>query len=220
MVFIAGIFVSCEGENSADVNQDKIHTRYELFYNSNSDKTLVLAQFRFGGPLGTVLELVDSPSSVSFEGENLPYNAVYSGHAKEFAGQISGGSFTYMDLDSNVFVNQVPDYSFIGFPENLDTISKSEALEIIWDGDALLDDEHVGVFIGSWKWGDDAGAIQSGVGSSNIIIGTDRLSNLPMGPANLFMDRTQEGILQQGTSEGGQIISKFRARNLETQVVE
>jgi len=44
------VFTACPIEDSSDVNQDKIYTDYEVFYNSNTDKTIVVAKFRFGGP--------------------------------------------------------------------------------------------------------------------------------------------------------------------------
>ncbi len=220
MLTLSVLLISCEGENSADVNQEKIYTKYEIFYNSNTDKTIVTAQFRFGGPLGTVLELVDAPAEVRFNDELLSYNALYAGHSMEFAGEIPGGTFSYTDLDSNTYINTVPDYTYIGFPMDIDSVSKSEALDINWDGEALQEDETVGVFIGSWKWGDDAGSIQSSVGASNIIVAKNNLASLPLGPSVFYMDRTNEKFLQAGTPEGGTILSKYRAKNIDVQITE
>ena len=101
MLFSALAFTSCQTEDSADVNQDKIYTDYELFYNSNTDKTQVVARFRFGGPLGTLLELND-PASVKFDGEDVPFNALYSGHFKEFSGQVLEGTFLYTNVEKHL----------------------------------------------------------------------------------------------------------------------
>lgn len=61
---------ACEVEASADVNQERIYADYKVFYNSNTDKTWVIARFRFGGPTGTLLEL-NALASVSFDGDEL-----------------------------------------------------------------------------------------------------------------------------------------------------
>ncbi len=75
------------GEDSADVNQDRIYTDYEVFYNANEDKTHVIARFRFGHALGTILELKDSSgASVTYNGAVLAYSQLWGGHHKEYAG--------------------------------------------------------------------------------------------------------------------------------------
>ena len=71
-LFAAILFMACPIEDSADVNQDKIYTDYEVFYNSNTDKTQVLARFRFGGATGTLLEL-NEPAEVYFDEDKPPF---------------------------------------------------------------------------------------------------------------------------------------------------
>ena len=102
-------FHSCAAEDSTDVNQDRIHAVYEIFYNANTDKSQVLARFRFGHRGGTILELTDgSGASVTFEGDPLTYNGIAGAHYKEYAGKIDGGEFVYTNTDSDVFKNIVP----------------------------------------------------------------------------------------------------------------
>ena len=84
------ILASCTIEDSSDVNQEKIYADYEVFYNSNTDKTLAVAKFKFGGATGTVLQLTD-PAQVTFNGDKLAFKPIYSGHIKEFAGRITEG---------------------------------------------------------------------------------------------------------------------------------
>lgn len=211
--------MSCMREDSADVNQDKIYTRYELFYNSNSDKTVVVAQFRFGNPLGTLLELFD-PASVTFNGEDLPYKLLYNGHAKEYAGKLDGGTFVYTDVEGNVFTNSVPAYSEIQFPSDFTTLSKSSAYELSWDGTPLDVNEQVGMFIGSWKWGDDALFFTDSDGADNLILDVNLMSNLATGTATAYMDRSTVLDVAEGTSEGGVIVGKYRASNKEITVTE
>ena len=75
MILAVIALTSCTGESAGDVNQDRIYTEYEQFYNSNTGVTTVIARFRFGGALGTLLEL-DSTDNVKFNGDVLPYNIV------------------------------------------------------------------------------------------------------------------------------------------------
>ncbi len=216
---MAAIFSSCEVEDSADVNQDKIYTDYELFYNSNSDKTWVVARFRFGGPTGTLLELKD-PAAVTFDGELLPFNALFAGHYKEFAGQLAGGTFEYTNTMGETFINEVPNYEPIEFPSDLDTLSKSAAYSLAWDGTPLASDQWVDLFIGSWTWGQDALFIQNSDGASDLVLGVNQLSNLPIGNSTMFMDRSTDVEVTEGTGEGGRIRGKYRAKNIEVAIVE
>ena len=94
LIFLAIFVQSCTKENASDVNQDKIYQYYEVFYNKNTDKTWVVARFNFGGPTGTILEL-DSGATVKFNNEVLPYNGLFAGHYKEFAGRVTTGSFVW-----------------------------------------------------------------------------------------------------------------------------
>ncbi len=212
------VLFGCNVEDSGDVNQDKIHTRYELFYNENDDKTVAVARFRFGSATGTLLEL-NQDASVTFNGNPLAYNTWYLGHTMEFAGWLDSGTFVYNDLDQLTFTNTVMPYDSIGFPDGFDTIIKTQANTLTWDGNALAANEHVGLFVGSWAWGDDALYIQSADNATNIVMGTNQLSNVPVGPSTLFMDRWTEVPVAEGTSEGGVVIGKYRAENRVVQVV-
>lgn len=208
------LFTSCEVENSSDVNQDKIYADYEVFYNSNTDKTQIVARFRFGGPTGTLLELTD-PASVTFDGEELPFNVLFSGHVKEVSGELNGGDFLYTNVDGETFENTVPLYNEIAFPEGVDTISKSNPYELQWEGSSLGTNEFAGVFLGSWTWGQDALAIEGAEGATSITIGTNNMSNLATGNSTAILDRWTGMELNEGTSEGGRIRGKFRTTNTD-----
>jgi len=140
---------SCNKEDSVDVNQDKIYCDYELFYNQNDDKTHAVARFRFGSVTGTVLELTDSTNaSVTFNGEVLPYNVWYNGHHKEYAGQLNSGSFVYTNSNGDEYTNAVPNGESIAFPSGFDTLTKSIAQTLTWDGTALSAISMLGVLLG------------------------------------------------------------------------
>ena len=213
------VLTACEVEDSADVNQERIYADYEVFYNSNTDKTWVIARFRFGGPTGTLLEL-NAPASVSFDGDVLEFNPLFGGHFTELAGQVNQGTFSYTNTNEETFVNSLPAYETIAFPEELDSLSKSSAFDLAWDGTALGANQRVGLFIGSWAFGDDALFLQTEDNATSLVLGTDQLSNLPLGPSNLFMDRSTEVDITEGTSEGGKIRGKYRAPNKAVTIIE
>lgn len=212
---------SCAKEDSSDVNQNKIYCDYELFYNQNEDKTHAVARFRFGGPTGTLLELSDtSGASVTFNGENLPYNVWYGGHHKEYAGQLTGGTFVYTNTNGTVYTNEVPDGESLAFQADFDTINKSTAQTLTWDGTALSANQHVGVFVGSWTWGEDAAFWTGDEGANEIVMGVTQMADLALGTSTVYMDRSTALDIAEGTLEGGRIRYKYRCTNATVQVVE
>lgn len=212
------MFTACQKEDSSDVNQDKIYTVYELFYNKNSDKTVAIARLHFGSPTGTLLE-ANSPASVKFNGDVLPYNALYSGHAKEYAGKLTSGTFVYTDLDNNTFTNSTPFMDSIAFPSGFDTIVKSQANTLTWVGNPLNSTERANLFVGTWTWGQDAAMFAFGNGATDIVMGVNQLSNLAEGSATCYLDRVNEVTISQGTSEGGVIRTRYRPLNAPVQIV-
>ena len=212
-------FTSCVVEDSADVNQDKIYADYELFYNSNNDKTWVVARFSFGGSTGTNLQLSE-PASVSFGNDVLPFNPLFQAHFKEYPGRLPGGTFTYINTENTTFENTVPSYEEIEFSSNFDTLSKSSAQALAWDGSALAPNQQVALFIGSWTWGQDALFYQDGDGATDLVMGTSQLSQLATGKSTCYMDRFTGLEVTQGTPEGGRIRGKYRAKNQEVTITE
>ncbi len=212
------LLASCAKENSEDVNQDKIYSDYELFYNKNEDKTYAVARFKFGGATGTNLELT-SGAFVTFNGDTMTYNGLYAGHTRIYAGRISSGTFHYRDVDSNSFTNTTPPMDTIAFQPGFDTIIKSQANTLTWVGSPLSANQSVGIFIGSWTWGQDALFYQNQLAATNIVMGVTGLNSLSLGSSTVYMDRTNETNVSQGTSKGGKIKSKYRALNKTVQVI-
>ncbi len=223
MLVIATLLIACGGgrEDSSDVNQSRIYTEYEVFYNANDDVSHVIARFRFGGPFGTLLELTPtSGASVSFNGDPLSYSVFWAAHHREYAGNITSGTFIYTNADGQVYTNSVPAGSSIGFPDGFSSINRSQAQTLVWQGTPLAPNDAVGVFVGSWAWGDDALFFNDSDGATSIVMGVNQLSNLPLGTAVVYMDRWNEIDLQEGTPEGGRIRYKYRGENAVVTVVE
>lgn len=217
--FAMVILASCNREDSADVNQERIYTLYEVFYNENDDVTHAIARFRFGSRTGTLLELTGD-AGVTFNGEPMPYSVLWSGHHISFAGKVNGGTFEYTNVDGEEFTNTVGAYGEIAFPDDFNELNKNQAYDLVWDGDPLGQNEHVGIFIGTWTWGDDALFLQSADNADNIIMGVNGLSNLAVGQATVYMDRWTERNASDNPGAGGKIIGKHRAQNVSVNVIE
>lgn len=219
LVVTAAYLMSCEPEDSADVNQDRIWTAYELFYNENNDKTIAIARFKFGNSLGTLLELND-PAVVRFNGDELSYNPIYAGHAREYAGKLTSGTFEYVNVDGEVFTNIIPTLNEIAFPDNFTTITKGQANSFKWDGTALAGRERVNVFVGSWTWGDDAAIFTTGAGLDEVVMGSDQVDDLPLGPATCHMDRVNAAEATEVPEAGGEVRTRYKASNVPVEVAE
>ena len=217
-VAVSTLISSCEKENSDDVNQEKIYTVYELFYNANTDKTVAITRLRFGGPTGTLLEAT-SPAGVTFNGDPLPYNVFYSGHAKEYAGKITTGTFVYTNTENTSYTNTVPFMDTIAHPVGFDTIQKGQANDYTWIGNPLAVNERVDLFIGTWTWGQDALFFASGAGYTNIVMGLNQVNNLAVGGSTAYVNRVNEVAITEGSSEGGVIRTRFQPLNVQVQVV-
>jgi len=208
----------CKVEDSADVNQDKIWTGYELLYDANDSLTIAVAQFRIGGETGDVLEL-SQDASVTFNGVELMFNSGYAGHAMEFEGRVDSGTFAYHDLDAFTFENTVMIIDTIAFPEDFDTIVKTQTNTLVWRGTPLAANEQVGLLIGNWKWGDAAQYVQDEENATDIAMDAAQLSSIPVGPTTVYMDRWTDVPVAEGTSKGGNVVAKYRAVKENIQVI-
>ena len=207
------IFSSCQRETSDNVNQDKIYTEYELFYNANEDKTYARAIFRFSNALGTNLELADG-SEVRFEGDVLTWKPVFAYYEREYAGFKTSGTFVWDDLDGNSFSNAIS-INEIQYPLGIDSIGRDAAFELTWDGAPLANDESVTVTVNGENEGDAKIFLTDNVGSNSIILDKDKLEGVGAGPGKIWMDRHYSPMLLQETSAGGKITGRYRPDNLE-----
>lgn len=93
-IFLIGIglvivFISCESEDAADVNQQRIETSYYLSYDQKLDETEARAVFTFGS---TYLKL-NAPSKVLFGGDKLRESEILGivGNSRKYDGLINSG---------------------------------------------------------------------------------------------------------------------------------
>jgi len=216
LVIIAGIathLTSCKSEPSSDVNQDKIYTEYELYYDANQDKTYARAWFKFSNITGTLLELA-SPSEVTFNGDVLTFNSTLAYYEKEYAGKISSGTFVWTDTQGITKTNSIS-MTTIDYPAVMpDTIPQDNSYALFWVGDSLSANHHV-ILTVTAQINESTLQIfyQDDLNSKSIILAKNKLQLLPVGGIHLYMDRTYSPALTQQTTAGGTIKGRYRPDN-------
>lgn len=204
------LLFSCETQESVNVNQDSIFGEYRLVYEAASDKTSARATFRFGSATGTILELSD-PAEVTTDGTLMNWRPVLAWYEAESASTDSSATFVYTDLDNNTFTNQVTLASEIDFPTSIDTIHQDAAYTLSWQGLPVATNESVIVTINGINEGDAKVFIQNSPATTEIVLDKDKLAGLGIGEATITIERYTIQDLQEGTSEGGLLWSRYIA---------
>lgn len=204
-------FTSCIKESASSVDQDKIYTEYELFYDANTDKTYARATFRFSNITGTKLEL-DGTGSIQFNGDKLTFNQVLAYYEKEYAGKINNGTFRYNDLDNNTFENSVEIHP-IDIPASVDSIPRNTSFNLPWVGTPLVVGEVVIAGLNNNNAINPQLFYQDDVNSTSIILAQNQLNTLFAGPATLGLERRYLPTLVQKTSAGGVITGRYKAKD-------
>lgn len=218
LLFACQLVVGCNIEDSADVNQDRIWTRYELMYDKAQDKTFAVAEFRLDNSSGTVLELNEA-ASISFEGYEMTYKEEYLGHYAEIMGLVDSGAFVYTDLDQVTFTNPILGLDTVAFPAGFDTISTGTDNVLEWVGAPLMANENVSVFLNEWSWGAEPTVTESAENASEVIISASNLSAFTESSITVYLDRWIQSDAVQTTSKGGVVIGRYRAINQQVELV-
>ncbi len=205
--------MACNRDDSANVNQARIFTEYELFYNGNDDKTYARATFRFNNAFGTKLELSE-PSNVAFNGDELTFNNLLAYYEREYAGFVTSGQFSWTDTEGNTYNNTIEVHP-IDYAAGLDTIDRANSFELFFTGDPLSADEAVTVTINGENEGDARVFTTNDLGSQSIILARDRLQEIGMGPGTIWLDRSFQPDLSEETEVGGILRGRYRPVNAE-----
>jgi hypothetical protein len=203
-------FTACQTEQSADVNQDRIYTQYELYYNAEEDITYARAWFRFGKATGTQLEL-SSPSQVTFEGETLAFIDLLGFYEKKIAGYKEKGIFKWEDTDGKVFENtiQITPIQMGAIP---DSVVRTAAFDIPWTGNPLATDEAVVVWVNGSGEGDAQAALTVEEGTGSIILPLDKVSKIAAGPGKIYLQRRTRLEIDQKTGAGGELTAVYQPK--------
>lgn len=202
-------FTSCNREDSDNVNQDKIYAQYRIVYEADKGKTFARATFRFSNGTGTLLEL-NPPAEVKSDNVTMPWKPALAYYESEYAGIKNSAAFSYSDHDNNTFNNTVNLTSAIAFPA-IDTIDQSMAYSLTWVGDDIQAGESVIVTIDGANENDTQIFTLASVGSTQIILDQNKLGDLGVGTATIYMERWENYTINQATSAGGAVWSRYVA---------
>lgn len=212
-LFITSLLTSCEFEDAADVNQDRIFTRYELFYDANEDVTYAKTTLFFGNEGGT--QLKSDQATITFNGEALDWNNTLAFYEAKLPGYVSSGAFEYKDLDDNVFKNNVTIIP-IDFPDDQPkTVARDKSYTIDWKGIALTESELVSAVIIPNALQETKPFVETNTGADKIILGASQLKDINPGPGVIALDRVHGMEMQEAPSAGGKLEGHYRAKNHE-----
>lgn len=209
---ISVLFFSCNRETSDSVNQDKIYTEYELFYEANQDVTYARATFKFSNIIGTKLELSD-PSNVTFNGEQLAWQDALAYYELRMQGKVRSGTFVWEDTEGNSYSNQIS-IREIDFPNQFGPIAKGSSYEFIWQGDSLKEGETVTLTMNADYEGDGRIVTENDLNAISLIIPQNYLDQMATGTVDCWIERFYKITPPlDATSAGGFIQGRYRAAN-------
>ncbi len=203
----------CQSQPSADVAQDKIHTTYWLYRDSNTDSTFARAQFRFGGATGTSLELTGG-ASASEGGTPLAWGALLDWYENKHAGYTKQTTFTYVDSQGKRREVPVPAIREVSFPDAVPAkLPRSESFELTWVGEPLVDGETMEAVVAR-----DANRLnfavwyETKVGARSVVLTKDGMAKVQAGGCIITLRRHRNYPLPAGadTGGGGRVTTTFQ----------
>lgn len=204
------LFTACNKEDSSSVAQNKIWLAHTVDYDANTGITTASAQFRFSNAVGTLLRL-DDPANLKINNEDAEYVDAFAWYAKTYTGVKDSAVFAYTDHDANTFTNTVYVGNAIDLPVGLTTISKSVALDVIFQGVPVGADETVTVYVKEGNGTDWQAFSTIANGATKVTLTTDKLNNLNTGPGKIKIERLKidNDALTNNPGKGGWATSKY-----------
>jgi len=205
----------CKKEVSKNIDQDKIFTQYELFYNQTENITYAMATFKFSSSNGTKLMLSD-PSTIMVDGAEMDWDNDNGFYQNEFIGFKPTATFNWVDLDGNSFTNTI-DIRDIALPSTIDNLHFADSVTyFMWNGSALDSSESVTLTIDGVGNTDTRNFIVDTVGATVITLDSVRLSQIDSGLVQLFLNLRYAPALTEQTTRGGSITGRYQTVTAET----
>ena len=208
LAFIIGAIVcACKKEESSGVDQDKIYTTYEVYYDKNADITYARAQFRSNGATGTLLQL-SSPAEVRFNGDLLALQSVPVYYEKQYSGYVNGGTFVYIDTRggaAHTLTNVVSNVKIVSIPLSFASVTRNQSNTFAWVGDTIRANESTVLNLYNTSQLNFQLFTQASVGTTDMILPASQVNNLAAGTSNATaeLDRYRIDSLQARPSGGG-----------------
>ncbi len=225
------LFTSCDDNDPTFMNQDRIYTSYELYYNGNADKTYAQATFKLGNKYGTLLKLGDN-SSIGFtmgdsiyDPDPLTFIGEYGFYEKPFSGYLTKGAFYFTDENGTQYTNSIT-VSSATLPDTIPPIIRGNSWQLSWDvlythqQVALEENESITITLKEIADGDIHSFHQFDEEAESFVLDSDETSVLEPGTYTLILDRRYQPELSQQTSAGGTITGRYRPANRTVVVVE
>ncbi|MBD2767064.1 hypothetical protein IC235_04040 [Hymenobacter sp. BT664] len=204
---------SCQKEDSDNVNQDRIYADYSLVYDKGENKTFARAAFRFGNVTGTALEL-KAPSEVRFGSDAPTFVPGVNYYERSYPGLQNQITFTFKDINGKTFTNSISALEPIEFPASFTTLTKGTAYPLSWDGPVVRPGEFVDVTLdGAGPTDPIQSFLQLQAGATSLTLDADRIGRVDNGAGRVAISRTRNGALQQGTSAGGTLTSRYQGQS-------
>lgn len=207
IVFLASLLGSCKPDETIDVNQDKIFTEYEFFFNHVENRTYAYARFRHKKEKGTILKL-SSSSSVAFASQPLYYNASLQQYELILDGLVSSGEFVWADTDGRLYKNSIA-LADISLGQG-NTLIQNQNNVLPWQGLPIREDENVILFLTS----DGGGAqyvLNKSQGATNMVVSPVDLVKFPKGNLVASIERIATIKLKEETDAGGSMKGRYRS---------
>lgn len=198
---------ACKREETIDVNQDKIYTEYELFYNKSELLTYIRAKFKHKRSSGNTLKL-SPPSFVSFNSRLLSYNDATQQYETIYDSLVDEGVFKWQDNDGRFFTNNVSINSIKLLSP--DTLYRNTDQVLTWEGEPISASESILLFIGSTSNQSYQYIAYDNITDNTITLKKETLLQYPEGELLLNLQRTYTPLLMESTDAGGKIIGNYR----------
>lgn len=209
ILYIVGAFlllIACKHEASYD--EDKVYAVYTI--DAFENRTFADARVDFyekntsGGKI-----VLEEPAEVFIEDQAMGFvsSGDYYSRNINFDSK-SGGTFYYSNTQHQILENKV-EVPFVALPEVIDSISKSEGVEISWTGSPLGSNEEIILTIRDNRFLKSEQVKENAAGATSIFLPADVLQSFSTGENYLELMRENKKGLQEATAVGGIRIGRF-----------
>jgi len=220
LMALAAVGCSVDTADDADVNEEKLHGKYQVHYYEGDRNLQYYAQLRLGGPSGTTIRLTQGTMAVQgqsmrvVDGDQNPINLAGTYYVLLQSSDDPGQShtFTWTRSDGSAYANTVE--TVPAFTITAPTPGATHAggdLKITVAGPALRAGEH---YFATLDAESDPGEGQDGLLSerseagNEIIFPAADIAKLPPGTAEVQVRRSHSVGPQTGHDiEGGELLS-------------
>lgn len=196
-------------------------TRFEMIVHEKRDSTELLTRF-FGSGLDeffVTAEFLDR-TVVTFNGQELTWDADLRRYRLDLPGLITQGTFIWGDQAFERYDTIAVEVAPLRLPESLSRISRAEAIEVRWVGDALADLELASMFIDSGPSHPIVKLNANQTGTELFRASKETLQKVPTGEASVTVERVWTKPIEGTFSAGGLVKGRYYASVMEVEILD